>query len=238
MKNILFLALAATLALASCKKEDVPGSRDYKTLGTAAKDLLTATPYTTLRIEVSYMPGYEPPAEALNQLRSFFDTYLNKPGGITLTRQQIAASGKSQLTLKEIVALEKANRTVFTAGNTLAVHVLVVDADYDQARILGTSYWNTSFCIFGKTMNAYSGGIGQIGRTALYSALMQHEAGHLLGLVDQGSPMVAPHKENGAHCTDNRCLMHHQLETGASAALNVPSLDVNCKNDLKANGGK
>jgi hypothetical protein len=140
------------------------------------------------------------------------------------------------------VAVEKKRRTVYTAGKLMAVHVLIVDGHYEVSDILATSFWNTSFVIFGKTINEYSGKPGQVSRTRLMAALLCHEMGHLLGLVNQGSPMVTDHQANGAHCNNVNCLMNFGIETtqtqGIPGIVGIPLLDVNCHNDLKANGGK
>ncbi len=73
------------------------------------------------------------------------------------------------------------------------------------------------------------------------TTLLEHEFGHLMGLVDQGSPMQVNHKDaaNGAHCDKPDCLMYYNVEAGFTGTLSaVPSLDANCIADLKANGGK
>jgi hypothetical protein len=95
-------------------------------------------------------------------------------------------------------------------------------------------------CLFGKTFFASSGGINQVNRTQLYTTLLEHEFGHLFGLVAQGTPMVTPHNDaaNGAHCNNNNCLMYYAIETGASQNGSIPTFDANCRADMKANGGK
>jgi hypothetical protein len=248
IKTIFFLyATFCVIGYYGCsKKDDViikAGDLDYKTLGTSSKSLLASTTYTSLKIEIQYMPGYAPDAAAVNNMVSFLSTYLNKPGGIQVNQKQIAPSGATTITLDQIVTLEKNNRIEFTTGNTIAVHIFIVDADYNLPDILGVSYWNTSICIFGKLMNANSGGIGQVSRTTFYSTVLEHEFGHLLGLVDLGSAMQLNHKDNthGYHCSNTHCLMYYGVENKDFAGFlngNVPPFDANCIADLKANGGK
>ena len=68
--------------------------------------------------------------------------------------------------------------------------------------------------------------------------------GHILGLVDIGSPMQTNHKDaaHGNHCNNTNCLMYYASETtdvlGFLITGNVPVLDANCRADLTANGGK
>jgi hypothetical protein len=173
---------------------------------------------------------------------NFLKKYINKPDGIKVTQQQIAASGKPVLSIDDIVNIEKKNRTVFTKNNTLAVHILITDGDYDKPNILATSYWNTSMCVFGKTVNDDTGSWGFTSLTQLLTTLLEHEFGHLMGLVNQGSPMQTDHLDhaNGAHCINSHCLMYYDVEKSTSGGnlFSIPTLDADCEADLKANGGK
>jgi hypothetical protein len=188
------------------------------------------------------MPGYPPDAASINNLVNFLKKYINKPDGIQVTQQEIAASGKSVLSIDEIVNIEKKNRTVFTQNNTLAIHILITDGVYDKPNILATSYWNTSFCIFGKTVKDDTGSWGSSLLTQFLSTLFEHEFSHLMGLVNQGSPMQTDHldPDNGAHCNNIHCLMYYDVETSTVGGnlFSIPTLDANCEADLKANGGK
>lgn len=227
------------LLLASCQKEVLGSGNDYKTLGSSAHHLLSSAVYKSLRIEVSYMPGYEPREASLNNLVSFLEKYLNKPGGIQIIAHSIAASGKRSLTLNDVVNIERKSRATFSEGNTVAVHILLADADYADPENLAIAYWNTSICLFGKTIEAKLSGIGAAGKANVYTTLLRHEFGHLLGLVGQGSPQQVVHRDddNGAHCSNRQCLMYYQVETN-TPTLNLPDLDDHCINDLKANGGR
>jgi hypothetical protein len=235
----LYFFACLALLVSSCQKEPLISNNDYKTLGVAAHDLLSSSRYTSLRIEVSYMPGYQPDVASLNNLSSFLNTYLNKPEGIKIILQPIAASGKQRLSLSDLVTIEQKNRSEFSEGNTMAVHVLITDADYSDSNDLAISYWNTSICLFGKIIYESSGAPGQVSRTNLMSTLLEHEFGHLLGLVGQGSPEQTPHRDpsNGAHCSNQKCLMYYAVETNTTSNF-IPALDAACVADLKANGSR
>ena len=240
-RSVLYVLLIISLGFASCKKEDV-ASADYQTLGSSAHSILSASPYSRLHIEIQYMVGYPPDSASIVNLVNFLKNYINKPDGIEVTQQQIAASGKPVLSIDDISNIEKKYRTAFTQNNTLAVHILITDGDYDKPNILATSYWNTSFVIFGKTVNEDSGSWGFTSLTQLLSTLFEHEFGHLMGLVNQGSPMQTDHLDqaNGAHCINPHCLMYYDVERSTSGGnlFSIPTLDADCMADLKANGGK
>jgi hypothetical protein len=238
----IYFAVVLSLGFISCKKEGVNGANDYKTLGTAAHNILSGSPYSSLSIEIQYMVGFPPDSASINNLVNFLKNHINKPNGIQVSQRAIGASGKPVLSIDEIVSIEKKNRRIFTQNNALAVYVLITDGGYNKANVLATSYWNTSFCIFGKTVNDDTGIGGFTTLTRLLSTLFEHEFGHLMGLVNQGSPMQTNHIDpaNGAHCINPHCLMYYNVEMSTIAAnlSSIPTLDADCEADLKANGGK
>lgn len=233
---IVFIFVAGGI---SCSKDDAE-LIDYKTLGLSANDLLSSSKYQTLELEISYMRAYALPDSVVNHITNYLQNYLNKPGGIKVYRQLINNSTNTTLGINEVAALEKKVRTKFTRPGVIAVHIMVVDAEFTDLTVLGNSYWNTSMSVYGKSIDRYSGGNGQVSTDQLFITLIEHEFGHLLGLVDQGTPMASPHKDvnKGAHCINPNCLMHHIIQTSSSSAPQVAILDNNCMADLKNNGGK
>jgi hypothetical protein len=246
MKQIFLIASAIILLASGCSKSDNKPGGSYsndRNAGASANDLLSNARYSSLKIEIQYMPGFQPDAAAVDHLTGFLASRLNKPGGIQVVQKQIAASG-SVLSAQEVLNIEKQNRTVYTSGAQLGVYFLFTNGSYTENNVLGIAYRNTSMCLFGKTIHDNSGGVGQASRTKLEATVLEHEFGHILGLVNIGSAMQTPHQDagHGAHCNNENCLMHYAAETtdvlGFLLTGNIPSLDANCINDLKANGGK
>ncbi|WBV56252.1 hypothetical protein PFY10_18855 [Chryseobacterium daecheongense] len=242
-----FLALLCTI---SCSRDNEfsNDSSDYnhtRPVGASANDLLSNNRYNSLLIEIQYMPGYAPNSQAVDHLKNFLSTFLRKDGGITVIQREIPGTSSSTLSADDIRQIENTNRTVFTNGSTLAVNILYTNGKYSgNSNTLGIAYRNTSIALFGKTIQENSGGFGQTSRTKLEATVLEHELGHLMGLVNLGSPMQTDHKDssNGNHCNNQNCLMYYASETtdilGFIINGNVPQLDNNCKADLKANGGK
>ena len=83
-----------------------------------------------------------------------------------------------------------------------------------------------------------------VSKSDVESAVLNHEFGHLFGLVDVGSPMQIDHEdpESQAHCNVSGCLMNANIEFGGSIIgmidSNIPALEDLCINDLVANGGR
>jgi hypothetical protein len=200
--------------------------------------------YKSLKIEIQYMPGLEPEPDAVKIFVDLLNEKLNKPAGISVEVKQINPTILTIFDLSDISGIELRNRTAYTKGEQMGAYVLFIDGSYYHGNILGLTYTSTSICFFGESLKYFlSGGTHEdkIKKTAL---ILLHEFGHLLGLVNIGSPMVVFHLDNnnGNHCNNNKCLMHHTLEeinpNVDRFLLETPSFDKNCSDDLKANGGK
>lgn len=201
-----------------------------------------------LIVEVNYVQGYMPTEKAIENMTAFLSARLHKPKGIKVTINSIPSPRKSSFSHRDVVYLEKMHRKHFPLGDILAVHILFLDAgfvqDTDNTKYLGMAYGATSIAIFQKTVDDYSGGITQPSNEVLETTIINHEFGHTLGLVNNGTTMQINHqdKNHGHHCDNEECLMYYATETtdivGNLVGGNIPELDQNCINDLKNNGGK
>ncbi len=248
--NFFILFFATFLFFTGCSKKDsvtdLPAinADNNKTVGASAKDLLASNNFSTVKIEIQYMQGFQPDANSINNLSTFLNSLINKPGSITITQQQIAAGGKASYSINDIATVEQKNRATFNSSNQLSIYILITDGGYTDPNVLGVAYRNTSICLFGKAIFDNSGGIGQVNRTKLETTVTEHELGHLLGLVDIGTPMQTNHKDaaHGNHCNVQSCLMYYASETtdllGFLITGNIPTLDAQCQADLHANGGR
>lgn len=243
MKNSkLLLLLFVSLLLATCKKDVI-----FIGVGSNARNLLSAAKYTTLNIEIQSMPGFALNTTTITNLENFLKDLINKPNGINITTKQISSTSNFSLNLSDIQTIEKSNRTISNTNTAIGVYIIITDGDYAQntgdGKVLGIAYTNTSIVMFGKTIHDNSAGrIGQPQRSSLETNVIEHEFGHLLGLVNLGTPLQSNHMDaaHGNHCNVKDCLMYYEAEsTGVLVRLNtVPTLDAQCRADLHANGGK
>ena len=137
----------------------------------------------------------------------------------------------------------------YNTATEIAVSGIFVNGEYSEntanGKVLGVAYRNTSFVIFEETIKDFSTGVLAPSQTTLESVVINHEFGHILGLVNVGSPMQNSHQDtaHGKHCNVDDCLMFWTAETGEGlvnmvSGGSVPNLDSNCIADLQANGGK
>ncbi len=215
-----------------------------RNLGASARELLRDEVYTSLTVEIHYMKGFKPRQETVNQLSIFLNRHLNKPKGITIVLNEIGRNKNTPLTTDSVLSIEKANRTRFVKEDDITLYILFTNSRHVDKRILGTAYRSTSAVIFGKAIRENSNRRGKLTRQELETAVLLHETGHLLGLVNKGSMAGSNHIDYDYpdHCTNKKCLMYHATETKKLSSVLikglVPVLDSNCVADLLKNGGK
>lgn len=236
------------LFVLSCKKDnssDTNEQDNQSPVGASANAFLSDKLYDEMTLEILYMPSVKPSENSVENLNNFLSTYLRKPSGINIIIKEITPNSQSEYSIDNLNSIESSYREEFNEDNKIAASLIFVDGHYaSNNQVLGVAYKNTSMAIFGKTVSENSGGLSQPTKTKLESTIMNHEMGHLLGLVNLGTPMVENHEdtEHGKHCENEECLMYYAAETTEIASFlignNIPNLDQNCKDDLIANGGK
>lgn len=216
--------------------------------GTSANDFLADSSFQHLIVEVDYMPGYEPNAEALDSLEAFFEQRLHKSSITIKEPTQIASRNQDAYSANDVRNIESVERSTFSKGDTLAAYFMIVDGNYSERDLMGIAYYNTSNAFFGPAYDEASSGPGSISRYRVEAISFRHEFGHLWGLVDipnSGTDMQKPHKdpENGNHCDNDQCLMYYATQTtdligNTVGDEGITPLDENCIADLQGNGGK
>ena len=114
--KILYLFISTTLfSLLSCRKElhsmkqegIDPRVFHNRSIGSSASELLDDKTFKFLMVEIQYVQGFKPNAGTIDHLKTFLDTYINKPGGIDITMKALPANVNDALSMEEVSAVEK-----------------------------------------------------------------------------------------------------------------------------------
>ena len=264
MKNFKYFFLVALIPLVfSCSSDngntnithDDGGSQtidktvNQKNVGDSANDLLSSQNFNSLILEVFYVDGLEPAANTISNFENFLSDRLNKPGGVQIELKKIDSPGKDIYSITDIRNLEDDIRTEYNIEDEIAVFGVFIDGEYSEntedGSVLGVAYRNTSFVIFEETVQSFSGQPFAPSTTVLETTVLNHEFGHLMGMVNAGTPLQTDHQDepHGRHCTTDDCLMFWTAETGEGlinmiSGGTIPTFDSLCLQDLHANGGK
>jgi hypothetical protein len=263
LKYIYSIALLTASLLISCSNGDNTAviidengnptegdtSQNKKPTGSSANDLLGENTFTKIVVEIVYVVGFKPTTTTINSFKSFLQNRLHKSDGIQIIQREIDVPASSTHSVNDIIALETTHRTKYNNNNEIAVFAFFANGEYagnsDNSSVLGIAYRNTSFVIFEETIRDYTSGVLAPDLSVLETTVINHEFGHILGLVNTGSTPQSDHQDtaHGKHCNVDDCLMYWTAETGEGiinmiSGGTVPSLDSACLADIQANGGK
>ncbi|GGF35275.1 zinc metalloprotease [Echinicola rosea] len=245
--------LALGLIITSCFKDNEVDERVQsiraakRAPGVSAHEILSSDTYKSIKVEIHHMEGYPLSSSTASTVINWLEGLVNKPTGIQLVTKAIPAKGKEKYSVQDVRDIEDENRTAYSIGEELGLYILIVDGyfekDTETEASLGFAHRNTSIVLLGKRMEENSNRFGKPDKDRLEITVLEHELGHLLGLVNLGTEMTSDHEdhENTGHCDNEECLMYWAVETNnIFNTLNqpIPTLDENCRNDLKANGGR
>ncbi|MDP2316217.1 MAG: hypothetical protein Q8P41_25185 [Pseudomonadota bacterium] len=217
--------------------------------GDYAVDFLADTTYTSLQVEIDWVAGHAPDEDALDHLRTTLEALCNKPGGVQiLLDDELPDQGAPAWSYDAAEDLEIDWRDRYRDPDTgvAVLYYLYVDGhsdrDTDAGRILGYAYHGSSLLMFAETMADVSAGLLGLGG-GVEPTVLVHEAGHVLGLVNNGVEMVTGHEDpdHTHHDANEECIMYWAAETDAIGDLlggGTPDFDEECRADMQAAGGR
>lgn len=247
------VALAFAALLAGCALQPAPPRPLLY-----AEEVLRAAPFTSLVIEVDHAPGREPGEAALTHLRMTFQNITAK-ANVTVKVERSLPETAQTWTRDTLIALEREQRSTQHVAPVAVLHVLYPAGTYDAEGVAGVTIAGTVIgptVVFLDTLREYplptgapvqalplpEGSVRIVERSTLV-----HEAGHAIGLVNNGLRMVCPHEdaEHPAHSANEESIMYYAVDSleGIREMLTsdgrVPDkLDVNDLRDTQQGGGR
>lgn len=255
MKNLLLPIVLFLFILQGCSSDslnvaddsDSQGSKsvnktaNLQGTGDSARDILSNQNFDKLKIEIAYVDGFRPTQEAISGFVDYLKERTFKEE-IEIVYRSLESPDEESLTLDEITELESKNRTVYNDGRTLAIYIYFADAPAEGDNLeeglvtLGAVYRNTSMIIHEATVRRLADQSFFISDADVEHTTLNHEFGHLFGLVNLGTDMINAHEdikrdENGdaeldnngktqgnKHCSVEGCLMRAELQFGGPSS--------------------
>ena len=243
------------VALALCLVTAVAGGGCLDGLFSAdvsPRDYLRDLDYTLWIIEVDYAEGERPPDSALSLLRDRMQSVVRKPDGVEVRMDEVLEREETTWGTDSLRQLRRDHQDEETDGHTVVTHLSFVAGhsgeDDDEGRVLGVAIDHRQVVIFSQTVKSsctvtslppclYS-------TEEVFGAVVVHEFGHILGLVNNGIPMVSDHQDesHGAHSDNPDSVMYWAVETTdifQSLTGELPNqFDADDRADLRAAGGR
>jgi len=187
--------------------------------------------YSRLELEVDAVAGLEPKGGASAPVLAALGRSIDKSGGIALRADgELAAHAEDFVwSFAELSAL--AQQTFEDRADTrVSIHMLFVDGHYEDdgasGVVLGLAWDHRHIALFKDNISRACNSRSTLGLLdpaacqRVEAAVWLHEVGHVLGLVDNGLPMVADHRDpdpaHGRHDADAACVMYWAYDGDAA----------------------
>lgn len=249
MRGPLPVALALALLAAGCVLGPREPARPYY------EELLAASPFTDLIIEIDHAPERAPSLLAQEHLVGELRNVTSKTRVSVLVEETLRDEPAKRWTPEALVALEAGTRSTAHDAPIAVLHVLYPAGEYERDGVAGVTVSGPLLgpvTVFLDTIERVRAPLGNVplprqARDEIERATLLHEAGHAMGLVNNGLPMVRDHEddENPGHSTNSESVMFWRVETldGIREAFlhdgAVPIwFDANDRDDLRSAGGR
>lgn len=188
--------------------------------GSSPYDYVRDSDYGRWVIEVDSVAGQEPSSAALSFLKNRLTPVVEKPDGIDFETGGSIQAGRSPWTKEEVLAASDQFQDRHTKGNTVVTHLLFLDGRYESANVLGVTIGYRTIAIFPQTIAGACSVLNAcfFAEEDILNAVLVHEFGHAIGLVNRGIPMVQDHEDSASpgHSDNPGSVMTAELDSAAS----------------------
>jgi hypothetical protein len=188
-------------------------------------DFLTTDQYRKWIIEIDYAKGFAPSQHALDFAAQRLASLVNKPDGIEFRIDQEIPVPNAIITRAQADNLHDQWHSTPTSDDVLRTHILYLDGEYEQSTTLGFAVGHKYISIFAERIQTGCDSSALcLDAERVEAVVLTHELGHIIGLVNNGIPMVQPHEHPDAprHSNNRESIMWPETDTTTIFALLSP----------------
>lgn len=243
------LPLLAALVAAGCTFPTGENARPY------FEEVLAGAPFTDLVVEIDHAPGREPSVAAQQHLVNELRNVTSKTRISVKLEETLRDDASMRWTVASLLAIEIETRSTEHDAPVAVLHVLYPAGEFENESVAGITISGSTIgpvTVFLDAIDKLSSPVGPVAlprqaRDEVERATLLHEAGHAMGLVNNGLPMVRDHMdpEHEGHSRNEHSVMFWQVETldGIRDALlpggTIPIyFDADDRADMRAVGGR
>jgi predicted Zn-dependent protease with MMP-like domain len=212
-------------------------------------DYLRGAKYSTWLIEVDYVKGMKPDQSALNLLKARLASMATKEHIIIQVSVEPLVESKQTWTRDDVMSLHKKYLNQKTGNGQVVTHVLYLDGKYDSGpnggTALGVAFGWDVIAIMKKSIQDACDPLNLCfyEDREIEQAVLVHEFGHAMGLVNNPLPMVRNHEDpdHPHHSSNRNSVMYYAVETalGISGLTSLPNdFDADDRRDVCEAGGR
>lgn len=190
-----------------------PSYADGGAVGQMALAYLRSSPARRLVVEVDYVSGRAPSSSALDHLAAILRREARKPDGVLVQRGDELPAQRTRYSLEDIARIEGEQRDARSDGSVATMYLLYLNGELEEEpSALGVAYRASSAAIFIDRVRSAATALVHPG--AIERAVLVHEAGHLLALVNLGYQSRHDHEdpEHPHHSRHRDSVMYWAVE--------------------------
>lgn len=199
--------------------------------GESTLDYLRGDPYSKMVVEVDHVPTWAPSDQALEVLRQRIMAHTDKVEVSFVLSGELPAGG-SPYSPSGLQGLYLRHRNYTTAGNVAALHVAYLDGGLEGRQdAVGVSYTSRSFAVFPEVVAR--GPVGSTAFRSIEAAVLVHELGHILGLVNlvyqsdqttlHNSSTPYEDEDHPGHTNNQSDVMYYAVEVALGGTSEPPT---------------
>ncbi len=211
--------------------------------------------FSRLLIELDTAPGLSPRAGVISDVTDLLNDVIDKPGGIMVITDETDVPSADAYgdndgvwTFSELQQLARERANISLRNGEIDIHTMWLDGVYENENVLGVAWGQRFLAMFAdriaQTCNVPA--VGTVLCPLAEATIWTHEIGHVIGLVDNGIPMVNDHRDpdHGKHDVSDESVMYWTYDgVGVMDVLQARILGNNeevipwgaeCLNDLEA----
>lgn len=230
---IIAMIVVIVILIYFIKEKNEENEKDeYFAVGEFSKYYLQGNKYTEIVIEVDSVEGNKPSDEAINLLKTRIEENCDKDKEkINIDKSSFNTIPKTKSTyyIEDIVNLEKEYRNRYREEQTIVLYYIYLNGEYEESSVIGLAYSASSCAIFKEGIQNASTFF--ISTEEIEEAVVIHEFGHLLSLVNIGYKSDRDHEDSEYHRHCNHeavegsqiydCVMYWAIETADVSATSI-----------------
>ncbi len=189
---------------------------DYGIPGGLTLACLSSAQFTSMVVEVDYSSSSTPEPSALQLLQSRLEDVCDKPGGVSIQTQVTTFEETGTWSDQEVRDIAHATRSASPLqDNVLRWHVLYPTGNYQDDSVLGVAVDASTVAIFQDTIEGAENFLGRPSAEDIEEAVLVHEIGHLLGLINIVYTSTHAHEDpdHPHHSNNDQSVMYWAVES-------------------------